>query len=484
MTEELQPYLTYRDSGMPWLPQVPHHWTVSRAKRLFAARKELAGADDVQLSATQAYGVIPQAEFERRVGRRVVRISMHLEKRRRVELNDFVISMRSFQGGLERAWASGAIRSSYVVLKPEPDVEIGYFAHLFKSAGYIRALQSTANFIRDGQDLNFGNFSAIDLPLPPRDEQVAIARFLDHVKRRIDRFILAKKKLIALLNEQQQAIIHRAVTRGLDPNVPMKDSGVAWLGEIPAHWDTRRVAACIVDRRAGIWGEEPTPQNVDDHIVCIRVADFSMNNLGVRDSRLTLRAIPKTARLPRLLAPGDILLEKSGGGEAEPVGRVVMFDLPVPAVCSNFISRLRPNPDVVETRFLLLALSSMQATRRNVPFIKQTTGIQNLSERAYLTLQIALPTIDEQRSISTQVRDRTEALRAQVDLAEREIALIREYRTRLIVDVVTGQIDVRTAAGSLPDVDPDVEPDVVPETDADGSLNEGDDENLDTGEAA
>src|SRR5690349_13341855 len=140
--------------NIPWLNTIPNHWGVVRSKRLFTARKERAQPNDEQLSATQAYGVIPQAEFERRVARRVVRIAQHLDKRAHVERDDFVISMRSFQGGLERAWAEGCIRSSYVVLRPTPEVHIGYFAHLFKSSDYIRALQATSNFIRDGQDLN------------------------------------------------------------------------------------------------------------------------------------------------------------------------------------------------------------------------------------------------------------------------------------------------------------------------------------------
>src|SRR5207302_9374331 len=123
----------------------------------FVPRIELARPDDVELSATQAYGVIPQVDFEQAVGRKVTRIFQHLEKRRHVEVDDFVISMRSFQGGLERAWASGCIRSSYVVLKPSPETQVGYFAHLFKSMDYIRALHATSNFIRDGQDLNFDN---------------------------------------------------------------------------------------------------------------------------------------------------------------------------------------------------------------------------------------------------------------------------------------------------------------------------------------
>ena len=212
----LNPYPETKDSGLHWLGKVPAHWEIARSKRLFRQRKDFAQPDDQQLSATQAYGVIPQALYEKRTGYRVVKISMHLDKRKHVEADDFVISMRSFQGGLERAWASGAIRSSYVVLEPSKDVAPGYFQYLFKSHQYINALRATSDFIRDGQDLNFGDFCGVDLPIIPLQEQAAIARFLAWATNRLDRAIGAKRRIIALLQEQKQAIIHRAVTRGLD----------------------------------------------------------------------------------------------------------------------------------------------------------------------------------------------------------------------------------------------------------------------------
>ena len=161
-------YPAYKSSGSEWLQETPAHWEMRRSKRAFRPRTELAKPEDIQLSATQAFGVIAQEDFENRVGRKVVRISRHLEQRRHVKIDDFVISMRSFQGGLERAWVSGCIRSSYIVLRPVTTLDIGYFGYLFKSAGYISALQATANFIRDGQDLNFDNFCRVDVPFPPR----------------------------------------------------------------------------------------------------------------------------------------------------------------------------------------------------------------------------------------------------------------------------------------------------------------------------
>jgi type I restriction enzyme S subunit len=201
---------------IPWLDSVPKHWQVQSSRRLFSARKELAQPGDVQLAATQAYGVIPQEEFEQRVGRRVVKIFMHLEKRRHVEKDDFVISMRSFEGGLERAWTSGCIRSSYVVLKPIIPIDVGYYSYLFKSAGYIQALRGTSNFIRDGQDLNYSNFCLVDLPVPPLDEQKAIADRLDRATESINVAINRASKEVDLIREYRTRLIADVVTGKID----------------------------------------------------------------------------------------------------------------------------------------------------------------------------------------------------------------------------------------------------------------------------
>lgn len=147
-------------------------------------------------------------------------------------------------------------------------------------------------------------------------------------------------------------------------------------------------------------------------------------------------------------------MEKSGGGEAEPIGRVVLFDLAMPAISSNFIVRLRADRSVVHPRFLLHVLAIMQKTRRNVPFIKQTTGIQNLNEKAYLSLTIGVPPLKEQAELLGALAQAVEPIDTAISRLEREIELLREYRTRLVADVVTGKLDVREAAARLPDEAP------------------------------
>ncbi len=208
----LNPSARMKDSGIEWIGQIPAHWEVRRSKFVFAQRKELARKDDVQLSATQSYGVIPQEEFEALVGRRVVKIQTNLEKRKHVELDDFVISMRSFQGGLERAWATGCIRSSYIILRPLEPISPDFFSYLLKSPRYIKALQATGSFIRDGQDLSFDNFSMVDLFIPPLDEQNEISSHIKSGCEKIDTGISIKQDQITALKEYKTSLINAAVT--------------------------------------------------------------------------------------------------------------------------------------------------------------------------------------------------------------------------------------------------------------------------------
>ena len=212
VTQGLDPNVPMKDSGVDWIGQIPAHWEVRRSKFLFAQRKERAWKDDVQLSATQAYGVIPQDQYEELTGKRVVKIQFHLDKRKHVEKDDFVISMRSFQGGLERAWARGCIRSSYVVLRALEEIDPAFYGYLLKLPAYIAALQQTASFIRDGQDLNFDNFSQVDLFIPPIEEQREIANYISTFMDSSDEGIVLLQSQIDKLKEYKTTLINSAVT--------------------------------------------------------------------------------------------------------------------------------------------------------------------------------------------------------------------------------------------------------------------------------
>lgn len=216
VTKGLDPKVKMKDSGVEWIGQVPEHWKVVPSTWLFVESKERAHEDDQHLSATQKYGVIPLAEYERLEGRQVTHAVKNLEQRKHVELGDFVISMRSFQGGIERVKACGCVRSSYVAIQAEDGADKDYFAYLFKSGSYIQGLQATSSFIRDGQDLNYGNFRQVKLPQPEPDEQRRIAKFLDQETTRIDALAKKTEHSVTLLKERRAAFITAAVTGQID----------------------------------------------------------------------------------------------------------------------------------------------------------------------------------------------------------------------------------------------------------------------------
>ena len=216
VTKGLAPNVKLKDSGVGWIGEVPEHWEIVPSAWLFAEGKERAHADDEHLSATQKYGVIPLAEYERLEERQVTHATMNLEQRKHVELGDFVISMRSFEGGIERVKARGCVRSSYVVLHAEAGVNVDFFAYLFKSSRYIQGLQATSSFIRDGQDLSYGNFRQVKLPLPGVEEQCNIARVIGKTVGRIDMLTAATQRSIDLLKERRSAFITAAVTGQID----------------------------------------------------------------------------------------------------------------------------------------------------------------------------------------------------------------------------------------------------------------------------
>jgi type I restriction enzyme, S subunit len=215
-TKGIDPRVPMKDSGVAWLGVMPAHWELVPSTWLFRESKQRALEGDQQLSATQKYGVISQAEFERVEGRQVVHALLHLDQRKHVEIDDFVMSMRSFEGGLERVRVRGCVRSSYVALRASRDVYVGYYSYLFKSSAYIQALRATSNFIRDGQDLNFENFRLVRLPLVPIMEQEGIAAFLDRETAKIDTLISKVRNAIETLKELRTGLISAAVTGKID----------------------------------------------------------------------------------------------------------------------------------------------------------------------------------------------------------------------------------------------------------------------------
>jgi type I restriction enzyme S subunit len=216
VTKGLNPTVPMKPSGVEWLGDVPEHWKVVKSRRYFTQRKDRAMPGDRQMTASQKYGVIYQEDYMLMEGSKVMQVITGADILKHVEPNDFVISMRSFQGGIEWCGLKGSVSSAYVPLIPSDEIDTKFFSYLFKCKPYIQALQRTSNLVRDGQALRYDNFVQVDLPLMSLKEQAAIASFLGAETAKVDRLIAKAQQAISLQKEHRAALISAAVTGKID----------------------------------------------------------------------------------------------------------------------------------------------------------------------------------------------------------------------------------------------------------------------------
>ena len=213
VTKGLNPDVEMKDSGTPWCPLIPIHWKYANPKALFTQRLDRAYPGDKQLTASQEYGVIYQDEYMELTGTKIVTVMKDFSILKHVEPNDFVISMRSFQGGLEYSERRGSISSAYVMLIPNNEyVYPPFYRWFFKSSKYINAIQSTSNLVRDGQAMRYANFAQVPLFIIPLDEQKQISEYPDEKVRKIDEILKIKKNQLEILAEYKKSLIYEYVT--------------------------------------------------------------------------------------------------------------------------------------------------------------------------------------------------------------------------------------------------------------------------------
>lgn len=404
---------------------------------MLAVRSEPALATDRMLTASQKYGVLYQEDFVQLEGRRVVEVILGVDSLKHVEPDDFIISMRSFQGGLEWSQLRGSTSFHYVMLRPIKHVWPPYFSHLFKSTQYIQALRRTTDLIRDGQELRYGNFVQVDLPVVPLEEQRAIAIFLDREISKIDALISEQEKLITLLAEKRQATISHAVTKGLNTNVPMKDSGVKSLGLVPEHWEVKKLKNLLMSPL--MYGaNEAADDDSRDNPRFVRITDIDSDGSLRKD---TFRSLPEDVASQYLLIDGDILLARSGGT----VGKAFIYRNSWGRCCfAGYLIKARPDlkschPDYIysctQTDFYWQYVLSSQT---------QST-IQNVNAEKYGNLILPLPSVEEQGEIVNFIEKENKKIDVLVLKASRANDLLKERRSALISAAVSGKIDVRQA---------------------------------------
>ena len=296
--------------------------------------------------------------------------------------------------------------------------------------------------------------------LPSPDEQASIVRFLDHANRKIDGFIRAKRKLIGLLCEQKQAIIHRAVTRGLDPNVPLKPSGIPWLGDIPAHWEARKLGSLFLQHGSGT---TPSGDAYYGGDVPWAMSGDLKDGIVVITKRTVTKSAMKDYSALKLHPKGSLLVAMYGATIGKS-GVLNMAACSNQACCALASPRWSVNPLFIQTIVVVARAHLIQQSYGG--------GQPNINADVVRSLRVPLPPLIEQVVILSYLDGATNPIVTAIARTEREVALMLEYRTRLTADIVTGKLDVREAAAKLLDVKE------IGETDDEVSVNDVDDDEV------
>lgn len=450
MIADLKPYPAMKDSGVPWLGAVPGHWKVIPNRAVFAEVKERDHPEADMLSVTITKGVIRQQALLEDTAKKD---SSNLDKSayKLVRPGDIAYNkMRAWQGAVGVSEYEGIVSPAYVVQRPREGAAPRYLHYLLRTPAFAKEAERWSYGITsDMWSLRPEHFKMIYSCRPPLPEQAAIVRFLDHADRRIRRYIRAKQKLIKLLEEQKQAIIHRAVTRGLDPNVRLRPSGVGWLGDVPEHWevlpmrrrwlvtDCKHLTVPFVDDADGI------------PLASVReVQSFELSLAKAkRTSENSFKSLIEGGRQPR---KGDLIYCRNVS-----VGAAAIVNTDEPLAMGQDVCLIRSNAE--SQRFLNYFLRS-PAMQQQLALLQVGSTFNRINVADIKALVIVVPPRNEQDSIVDFLdAELAEANRTQT-VATNEMSLLREYRTRLIADVVTGKLDVREAAARLPLETEDLEP--------------------------
>ncbi len=428
-------YPEYKGSGMPWVGTVPTHWVVQPLLSVAVERSEFNAGMRERNLLSLSYGRIIRKDIDSNDGL----LPESFETYQIVRKGDIVLRLTDLQNdkrSLRSALVNeqGIITSAYLALRPT-SVNPAYLAYLLRAYDLSKVFYSMGGGLR--QSMKFADLRRMSIALPPLDEQTAITAFLDRETAKIDALIAEQEKLIALLAEKRQATISHAVTRGLNPDAPMKDSGVPWLGEVPAHWDMKRVKDCgceIVDCK----NRTPELHGNGDYFVvrtsCVKDGKFNPEP-GYRTDEANF--IEWTAKgKPRAR---DVLFTREA-----PTGEACLAPEGLDFCLGQRMMYIRPPEQVLLSEFLLYSIYGGLARERISEKSKgSTVGHLRIGEVGELPL--LLPPLVEQHGLVEFVRDELAKIESLEVASGRAIALLKERRFALIAAAVTGQIDVRGA---------------------------------------
>lgn len=444
MIQDIKPYPGYKDSGVPWLESLPVNWQVLRGKNVFRIVDIRSKTGDEELlTVSSRDGVVPRSQKN---------VTMFMAEsyvgHKLCWPGDLVVnSLWAWMQGLGFSRFHGLISSAYSVYRPKPEHSIRwkYLDYLFRSASYKWEFHTRSKGVWLSR-LQLSDTSFLDMPvvIPPQADTQAIVLFLDHADLRIRRFIRAKRRMIELLNEQKQTITHHAVTHGLNPDVRLKPSGVQWLGDVPEHWEVILLGRCVSHIEQG-WSPVAADGDLDEDQWA--VLTLSSVRRGFFNST-AIKPVSKSAKIPSGIevSDGDFLLTRSNTRDR--VGDVCIVEGVRPkTILCDLIYRLQIQNEKINPRFLMYQLLAPLGRGQIERDARGSSGtMPKIAQGHIKAWKVVLPSIEEQGRIATYIDAETNKINEIIDRSQREIDIIREYRTRLITDVVTGKLDVRGVA--------------------------------------
>ncbi|MFI8609450.1 restriction endonuclease subunit S [Pseudomonas sp. NPDC077649] len=426
-------YPAYKDSGVDWLGEIPEGWSIKPLWALFRRHKLTGFPDEQLLSVYRDYGVIPKASRDDNFNKP----SDDLGAYQLVQVGDLVINkMKAWQGSVGIASYKGIVSPAYHVYAPGHSEAPQYLHHLFRCNEYIAGYLANSKGIRVNQwDLEPQQHSRMSVLLPSFQEQTQIARFLDHETARIDALIEEQQRLIELLKEKRQAVISHAVTKGLDPTVPMKDSGVEWLGEVPAHWGVSKLKF-ITDRVVDCPHETPN-YNPDGNYLVIRTADLDQGILKPEQMyRLDKDEYVRRTRRSSL-EMNDVVY----GREGERWGHAALVPESDLYALGQRMMQFRVSDQVCPEYFMFQLNSIAVYGQGEVDTVGATSPHVNIS--TIINFQMMIPPQEEQARISNYLNKTLRNLDSLINESADAMGLLQERRSALISAAVTGKVDVR-----------------------------------------
>ncbi len=429
-------YPEYKDSGVEWLGAVPSHWKTIAISRLFARIKRTGYTEKELLSVYRDYGVIPKSSRDDNNNKP----SEDLSPYQLVEPNDLVMNkMKAWQGSIAISECEGIVSPAYFVYQPNKflfeQAHSKYVHYLLRNPIYVTQYLSRSKGIRVNQwDLDPDEFRNIELLLPSKCEQKNIYSFLDHETVKIDNLIEKQQQLIELLKEKRQAVISHAVTKGLNPDVPMKDSGVEWLGEVPEHWVVsgfKKYLSSIVDYRG------KTPNKTDDGILLVTARNIKKGMLDYSLSQEFIAEFDYEEVMSRGLPDiGDVLFTTEA-----PLGEVANVDRKDIALAQRII-KFKGVACRLDNYYLKYFIMSSEF-QQSLNLYSSGSTAQGIKAERFVYLRKLLPPINEQKKIVVFLDKEIKKIDMLVEQQFVMLSLLQERRTALISAAVTGKIDVR-----------------------------------------